>query len=93
MVGTSSCQGGFGALGPNVVTELATGTKNITQVANFANSREKTTKPYFEQGCQFELKLQKSRLFCQTRKTACQQKESNCRKAELVFFVSRNSKT
>ena len=70
MVGTNSRQGGFGALGPNVVTALATGTKNNTPVANFANSREKTTKPYFEQGCQFELKLQKSRLFCQTRKNS-----------------------
>ena len=39
---------GEGAPGPTVATALATSTKNDTPVANFVNSRQKTTKPYVE---------------------------------------------
>ena len=48
--GTSSRWEGFGAPGPTVATALATGKKNDTQVANFANSRYKRKKPYFKPG-------------------------------------------
>ena len=38
--------------GPIVATTLAISAKNDSPVANFVNSQEKTTKPYFEPGLQ-----------------------------------------
>ena len=49
--GTTSL-GGDGAPGLTIATAMATSPKNDTSVATFVNSRQKTTKPYFEPGLQ-----------------------------------------
>ena len=78
---------GYGALGPTVATVLATSTKSDTPVANLVNSRKKQLSHTLNQGCKLELKLEKSRLFCRTRKNSMSTKRKRLsRKADLVFL-------
>ena len=65
--------GGYGAPGPTVARTLAISTKNNTPVVNFVNSRKKQQSYTLNQGCKFELKLEKVGCFTELEKTACQQ--------------------
>ena len=86
MGGHMQSLGGYGAPCPTVATALATNIKSDKPVANFVNSSKKQSHT-LNQGFKFELKLEKSRLFCRTRKNNVSTKRKQLsRKADLIFL-------
>ena len=93
MVGTSSRQGGFSALGPNVVTALATGTKIIHQWLILRTHVKKQQSRTLNRTANSNLNSKKVGCFAKLEKTACQQKKKRLsRKADLVFLSARTQK-